>query len=310
MMFRVMSPSYSTRTAVLLPVAFFLLLPVACSQSLTTTFANNNGQSGNMFDITALNDVTVNDFDCNLDSGSWTVEVYVVTGGGGWSGNQTTASAWTLIGTASVVGAGPGLPTPLGLSLGYTVAAGATQGFYVTCSNGRGMNYTNGTGVGNVAAADANCQIHEGLGKSYPFGATFMPRIWNGTLHYTTGPPVEPLVATTTGVGDLFMSGPDDPAGAIEGFVLLSTTLAGPVGSGPFAGIYPDALTLQILMLPPVTGDLLHYFPDPNSFPNQDVTLPPGSLTTLIGLSFDGVLIQVSGLFGSLDISNAVRINF
>lgn len=297
------------RRVVSLPVALCMLLCIAPAQSLTTTFANNNGQSGNMFDVTAFTDITVNDFDCNLDSGSWSVEVYVVTGGGSWSGNETNAGAWTLLGTATVTGAGPGNPTPLGLSLGYTVATGATQGFYITCNNGTGMNYTNGTAVGATAAANADCEILEGLGKSYPFGSSFMPRIWNGTMHYTTGPPPVLFVATTTGVGDLMMSGPADPPGTTEGFVLLSQDVSGPVGAGPFLGLNPDSLTFAVLSFPAAVGDLLHYVPNANEFPNVPVSFPPGSFSALIGESYDGVLVQVVGGV-SLEVSNVARITF
>ena len=275
-------------------------------QSLTTTFANNNGQSGNMFDIVALNDVAIQNFDCNLDTGSWTVEVYAVTAGGTFTGNETNAAAWSLIGTATVTGAGAGVPTDLGLSLAYWVSAGSTQGFYVTCSTGTGMNYTNGTTQGAVFASDSNIQFLEGVGKAYPFGSTFTPRVWNGNIHYTTGPASEPLLGVTTGVGDLVLSGPDDPPGTVEGYLLLSNDVSGPVGGGPFVGLYPDQLTFTGLTIGAAVGNLFHYLPSPATFPNVDLVLPAGSLPT--GISYDAVLVQVVG--AALEISNVARVNF
>lgn len=289
-------------------VLCLLVVATAPAQSLTTTFASNNGQSGNMFDVVALSDVTINDLDVNLDPGSWTVEVYVVTAGTTFVGNETNAGAWTLVGTASVTSAGTNVATNLGLSLGYTVTTGSTQGFYVTVNNGSGMNYTNGTTLGAVFASDANMQILEGVGKSYPFGSTFTPRVWNGTIHYTTGPPPQPLVAVTTGVGDLNLSGPDDPPGTTEGYLLLSSDTSGPVGGGPIAGLYPDSLTFSILGMPASMGNLFHYVPSPTQFPNVDLILPPGSLPS--GVSYDGLLVQIDSGSGTLTISNVARISF
>lgn len=297
------------RSAAVLAVGLCALLvaPVA-AQSLTTTFASNNGQSGNMFDVVGLADVTVNDFDVNLDLGSWSVEVYVVSNGTAFAGNDTNPSAWTLLATASVSSAGVNTPTNLGLNLGHAVSAGQTQGFYVTVNSGTGMNYTNGSSQGAVYASDANMQILEGIGKSYPFGSTFSPRVWNGTVHYTTGPPVGQLVATTTGVGDLVLSGPDDPPGTTEGYVLLSNDTSGPIGFGPLVGLYPDSLTFSIFGIPASVGNIFHYLSSPTQFPNVDFVLPPGSLPP--GASYDGVLIQMNGVLGTLTISNVARITF
>ncbi|MGC6489052.1 MAG: hypothetical protein ACON4Z_15495, partial [Planctomycetota bacterium] len=45
--------------------------------SLTTTFASNNGQAGNMFDLRPGNaPVVIDCFDVNLDAGTWDLEVY------------------------------------------------------------------------------------------------------------------------------------------------------------------------------------------------------------------------------------------
>lgn len=46
------------------------------AQSLTTTFASNNGRRGNMFDIQTANDLTINSFDVNLVTGL-TKEIFI-----------------------------------------------------------------------------------------------------------------------------------------------------------------------------------------------------------------------------------------
>ncbi len=158
--------------------------------SLETTFAGGNGNFGNMFDMNALNDVTVESFDIHGDTGAtFDVEVYAKTGT--YVGFETDPGAWTLIGTApGVVSNGDGVATPLDLMLGYEMSAGETHAFYVTptdFSTG-GFNYTNGTGVGNVFASDANIEFLEGSGSGYPFNGTlFSPRVWNGNIIYTAG---------------------------------------------------------------------------------------------------------------------------
>ncbi len=159
-------------------------------ENLTTTFAGGNGNFGNMFDINAVTDVTLNSFDINADTGAtFDVEVYAKTGT--WVGFEADPSAWTLIGTAvGVVSNGDGVATPLNLSLDYVMEAGETHAFYITptdFSTG-GLNYTNGTGTGNVFASDANIEFLEGAARGYPFsGSTFQPRVFNGNIHYTTG---------------------------------------------------------------------------------------------------------------------------
>jgi len=164
----------------------FIINNFSQATGLTTTFASNNGQAGNMFDLVAINDVSICGFDVNLDVGTWDLEVYGVTGGGTFVGNETNSSAWTLIGSAAgVVSNGLNAPTPLPISLMTPMTAGTTQGFYVTVTNGSGIKYTNGTTAGAVYAADSNLQILEGAGKTYPFGSTYSPRVWNGTVHYS-----------------------------------------------------------------------------------------------------------------------------
>lgn len=174
--------------------AFLFAASVAVAQpctQLTTTFASNNGQSGNMFDIVALNDVTVCSFNVNVDAGAAgdTLEVYTLPQGMGWATDPTNATGtWTLIASVPVTApAGLNLPTAGNLQLGVNVPAGATQAFYVTLTNTTNINYTNGTTVGALFASDTNIEFYEGSGNAYPFGATFQPRVWNGDIIYCPG---------------------------------------------------------------------------------------------------------------------------
>lgn len=159
----------------------------ACSPTdqLTTTFAGGNGQNGAMFDITALNDVVITNFDGSaFSTGTFSYEIYYKDGS--HVGFETNPGAWTLLGTGTVSVTAPNSPHAIPISVCVPIDAGQTAAFYVT-TTGSTIAYTNGSGVGNVFASDANIQFKEGVGKSYPFGSTFSPRIWNGIIHYGTG---------------------------------------------------------------------------------------------------------------------------
>ena len=70
---------------------------------LTTTLAAGNGQNGAMFDITNISGalVTITSFDQGFfAAGTATLyEVYTVTAGTSFVGNETNAGAWTLQGS-------------------------------------------------------------------------------------------------------------------------------------------------------------------------------------------------------------------
>lgn len=381
----------------LVAVLLFLTLPAGAQLSLTTTFTSNNGQAGNMFDVIAINPVVIQGFDVNLDAGTWNLAIYARTGGGTHVGFQTNAAAWTLLASPTgVVSSGINVATPLNLSLGYVIAAGVTQGIYITCTAGAAINYTNGTAVGAIAAQNADMQITQGYGNSLPiFGSIFQPRTWNGTVRYSPGAglfanfsgtptsgnaplavaftdqsfssapggvsawewdfqndgipdssaqnpsftytvpgvysvrltiqdgvnpastftrtnyiTVNPdlLVINSTGVGDLFMSGPDDPPGTTEGLLLVSASIPPVLGSGALFGLTFDGLVMSILQTPAAACNLFHWTPQPGCWPNVNVVLGPGSVGFPSGTTFDAVMVQV--VAGQLVVSNADRVVF
>lgn len=157
------------------------------STDLTTTFSAGNNHRGNMFDIVAVNTVTIESFDAH-PMGNTTIEIYYKVGG--FAGSESNPGAWTLVGSAAVVAQPTGTPTPVPVSIGVTIPAGQTYSFYVTSSNTAvSINYSDGTTPGAVYASDGNIQFLEGVGLEYPFtagGGTFSPRIWNGNIHYST----------------------------------------------------------------------------------------------------------------------------
>lgn len=146
------------------------------SGSLTTTFASNNGCFGNMFDVTAFEDLTITSFDQNLwTTGTQDVTVYYKAGT--YVGSETTPGDWTLLGTVSVTGAGDNLPTPINIG-GLDIPAGQTYGIFIDTSLGN--NYTNGDNV----FTNTEMEISAGAGFCTPFTSPIASRTWNGTIYY------------------------------------------------------------------------------------------------------------------------------
>lgn len=156
--------------------------------NITTTYAHNNGQDGIMFDVVAINDIIISCFDMNFDPGTFNYEVYTKIGTA--QGFETNAGAWNLIGSGTgITSAGNGNPTPINLNSTVSVCSGDRVAFYIT-NTGPGSanaNYTNGTAINNVFVSDANLEVREMYGKVYPFGTSFSPRVFNGTIRYDAG---------------------------------------------------------------------------------------------------------------------------
>lgn len=172
-------PSVSTQNTYFLEYA-------SQADSLLTTIAGGNAQNGNMFDVVVKSpSLTITAFTVSPQtSGLYTFEIYHKTGT--HVGFETNPSAWTLLQTFSsinVTQTGPN--TKLTLSTPITLSQG-THALYITTTGNANLNYTNGTAVGNVLASNAQFDVLEGVGKAYPFGATFQPRNWNGLIHFGT----------------------------------------------------------------------------------------------------------------------------
>ncbi len=147
-------------------------------------FSGGNGQSGNMFDVTALsNNIIIDSLDIHINGTSTeTVEVYFTDQPGGFTANATDPTAWTLAGTQTVTGNGAGNPTRINGFTPFTIPAGQTYGVYVTLTTSTNISYTNG----NAGDFDANndIRVDYGFGLAYPFGISFSVRVWNGTIYY------------------------------------------------------------------------------------------------------------------------------
>ncbi|HUW84368.1 MAG TPA: M36 family metallopeptidase [Phycisphaerae bacterium] len=156
------------------------------SGSLTTLFAGGNGQSGNMFDLTGKETITITGWDGNINAGGGpaTIEVYYVTAHTTYVGKENDPALWTLLDSVTLSTTNPvGTPTnvPIG---GLTIASGETVGIYWARVDGN-VAYTNGP-LGVFENADLRFE-DRGTGNAYPFGSVFSPRVWNGTIYYEVG---------------------------------------------------------------------------------------------------------------------------
>jgi len=144
--------------------------------SLTTTLASGNGQDGVMFEISPQKNMFLKQFSTSMDAGSRDVEIYYKEGQ-----RSSTASDWTrLDSVAGVQGCGDGCATLIPTVFDLFLTANDTYAFYITTVGG-GMNYTNGD-ISQYSNSDVD--IFNGIGRAYPFGTEFDPRMWNGTMYY------------------------------------------------------------------------------------------------------------------------------
>ena len=158
--------------------------------SLTSLFASNNGGSNGgavYFDVTVgATDLEVSEIDINTDEGgSFTMNVYTLVGS--YVGNETNAGAWTLASAASGTATGTiDTPSNAVLATPITLTAGTTYGMALVLDASHGHSYTNGDGT-NQNFSNADMSMSLGSASNIPFTASiFSPRVFNGTIHYTT----------------------------------------------------------------------------------------------------------------------------
>ena len=156
------------------------------SRGLGDVYKRQGCGFGNMFDIIANTDMTIDSMRGHFNAAD-SVKVYYKSGT--HVGFEEDPTAWTLLGSA-VVNSDPAVFEALVFSVGQlSVSAGDTVGVYVEAS----VRYTNVTA--GTTYSNNDMTIAGGTGLCASFGTTFSPRMWNGTVFYSTGGCVGPRTA-------------------------------------------------------------------------------------------------------------------
>jgi hypothetical protein len=237
-----------------------------CSGNATTTYADNLGSYGNMFDVLTLNssiEIFGVDFYTDLIE-SVTYEIFTIEGtyassmfvpavNGGQDPNSEgltnvanmQALNWTLVKRGTAIGRGSGRGTPVRNFVPFTVPPYSRQGFYVTLTQ-PDMRYRDITqDLPNARAGDTyqgNDDIEILIGHSvgtYPAqNLYYEPRLWSGAIVYTadhvcaTDPPTEvPTNIPTPEPTEPRTLAPLPAFGNCTNVASLETTMEGGTGS-------------------------------------------------------------------------------
>jgi hypothetical protein len=117
---------------------------VSTSKTDTSTFAQTLTTGGNMFTITAINNLLITGFDVHGVGGTNTWMIYYRKDNFlNVPGSNTSSAGWILLDSVSnVISPGVGLPTSIPANFSVLVPAGQTYSFYVMTTSGNGV-YSN-----------------------------------------------------------------------------------------------------------------------------------------------------------------------
>ena len=258
---------------------------LAQSNTLKTSYTGERNQAGNMFNIIASQDLTIDSFDVHFDdtnnpapcgSTCSVNEVEVYFSWGSYEGKQKVPSAWLKRGNVQhVITTGPGVPQPLQLPLDLKMTQNSDLGFYVTSTGA-----TNSvTGTPNEKMRDTpnaaniiqsgNMIYQAGTSNQYPFLSYSNDRGWNGTIHYTlcTNEPVENYCTAGTssnGCQALLTTTGAPSASAASGFTVAAGSVEGARSglvyfgtSGKIAQPWGGTSSFKCVAFPTFRGTLL-----------------------------------------------------
>jgi len=159
--------------------------PTNSLNSLFTTFDGGFIQAGNMFNVRAEKDIMIRSIDIHTAS-TGNVEVEVWTRSGSYRSQESSSRGWFLIVDTVVQGRGQGYATPIpeeAFASAIDMTQGEIRGWYVTLKS-PDMIYSIGSLDGAIFVDNEDLTFGEGSAKTYPFGTTYKPRVWNGSFNY------------------------------------------------------------------------------------------------------------------------------
>lgn len=154
--------------------------------TLESSAVRDNQQNGVMFDIVGVEGAVIKGFLIEVDQNDTEIEIYYRTGS--YAGFENSNAGWNLLGTGT--GIASGVDVNAGVELDLPILPGQTLGFYITATDefGEFIGYADGVAVGTELASNGYLTINSGVGKSYPFGNTFTPRNFVGSVLYEPVP--------------------------------------------------------------------------------------------------------------------------
>ena len=215
--------------------------PFTVSGTVTVAQVGSNAFNGITFDVRNDGGVpfTITGFTAPISAGAHPVEAYYTTSASTAVGNQSNAAAWTLMGSANVVGVG-GFPTwpsmtavPIG---GLVLNPGQTKGIYLAVTDGGEFGYMNGNFTTTNGTLTVISNGHSG--GQYPFVNINTPRAFFGSVTYANT--VDPLTQTAG-----LPSGSEFPVGTTTN-CFTAQDLAGNTSTCCFSVTvveYPNAIT-------------------------------------------------------------------
>lgn len=169
-----------------------------CVHNLSTTYHDNVGSYGNMFDlITKLDPIVINGIDINTDLLTpVSYEIYIKNNFFSADEGLASLQPWNLLVAGNTVGLGEGSPTPIPAFPPFRVQANSTIAFYITLKTAD-LRYQDVTvnkpdaQIGDLFVDTNELQIFTGISVgTYPLGQAFFgPRMWSGSIHYETACP-------------------------------------------------------------------------------------------------------------------------
>lgn len=147
---------------------------------------------GQMFDVTATNEVTILGFAAQITPGP----VRIWGRPGSHDGFMSNPGGWTLLGSGVVTVGGSIQPIPVVLNT--TIPAGQTYAFYIDADQTIAYDDTPPGAFGDAIASDANVTIRSGTGIDVTFSPlTVRPRALAGSMTYNLGAPPPPVPTLT-----------------------------------------------------------------------------------------------------------------
>eukprot|EP00594_Rhizosolenia_setigera_P004119 CAMPEP_0178951116 /NCGR_PEP_ID=MMETSP0789-20121207/7037_1 /TAXON_ID=3005 /ORGANISM="Rhizosolenia setigera, Strain CCMP 1694" /LENGTH=1090 /DNA_ID=CAMNT_0020631933 /DNA_START=164 /DNA_END=3436 /DNA_ORIENTATION=+ len=153
---------------------------------LTTTMEGEFRQAGNMFNILAKQSLKITGFDLHIATTDF-VQLEIWYRNSSYRSREYRQWGWELlVNTNEIKGKGLDKRTFVSSDVFFTnlvVLEGDIMALYITLTT-PDLIYSVGVEDGAVAAGDDVLLIGEGASKTYRFGTSYKPRVWNGAIYY------------------------------------------------------------------------------------------------------------------------------